>query len=393
MLASLDRRDHYRRALGVSEQQRLVVVSSTWGRGSLLGQRDDLVGRLLAELPADEYRVAAALHPNIWHGHGPWQVETWLAACLRSGLLLLPPKEGWRAALVAADCVVGDHGSVTFYGAALGRPVLLASFPFTDVDPASPVAGLGHAAPFLDADRPLLEQLEKVIDEHSPARYSAITEATTSHEGESARLLRTVMYQQMALPEPAAAAVVPVIPLPIVRGQLKSNVSTSYLVNITVISPGRNEQPELTVVRLPAELSEPMPECHLAVDEAIPDPRIMELADVITCRHENLIGNPEKWIARIFERYPGCLVAGVETGPDSCLVGLRSAACVHLYETRLTDPEAMSFDLALHASVVHHAADHLLRRTDGSAPPTLFDIRVGRTVHTVEIAFRKGRHD
>ena len=51
----------------------------------------DLPGILDAVVPAD-----------VWSAYGAWQVRTWLADCLRAGLLLLPPGEGWRAALVAA---------------------------------------------------------------------------------------------------------------------------------------------------------------------------------------------------------------------------------------------------------------------------------------------------
>ncbi|WP_399029914.1 hypothetical protein [Streptomyces sp. 15-116A] len=83
ILAALPHRDRFRRALGVAAGQRLVVVSSTWAPRSLFGgtasDLDDLLpwllSRLPAELPADEYRTAAVLHPNIWYGHGPGQVQ------------------------------------------------------------------------------------------------------------------------------------------------------------------------------------------------------------------------------------------------------------------------------------------------------------------------------
>ena len=85
MIASLDRREHYRRELGTGTRT-LVVVSSTWFRNALLGSWPDLLNRMMAELPVDSFQVAVALHPNIWHGHGPWQVRTWLADCVRAGV-------------------------------------------------------------------------------------------------------------------------------------------------------------------------------------------------------------------------------------------------------------------------------------------------------------------
>ena len=66
----------------VRDDQKLILVTSTWGPGSLLGQAPGLLPGLLAELPASRYRVAASLHPDAWHWHGPWQVRAWLpTAC------------------------------------------------------------------------------------------------------------------------------------------------------------------------------------------------------------------------------------------------------------------------------------------------------------------------
>ena len=73
--------------------------------------------------------MVAALHPNIWALHGRRQVLAWLADHMAAGLGVVPPQEGWRAALVGADVVIGDHGSVTRYGAALGVPVLMNGVP------------------------------------------------------------------------------------------------------------------------------------------------------------------------------------------------------------------------------------------------------------------------
>lgn len=160
MLASTPLRETYRAALGVGRGQRLVVVSSTWGPGSLYDQASDVVRRLRLELPLDEYRIALALHPNTWFGHSPWQIRMWLDECERAGVVVLPPEEGWRAALVAADVVVGDHGSVTFYGAALGVPVLLAAAAHNAVDPASAVGRFIDKADRLTLDRPLRVQLD-----------------------------------------------------------------------------------------------------------------------------------------------------------------------------------------------------------------------------------------
>ncbi|MGN5379425.1 hypothetical protein ACQ4WX_25445 [Streptomyces lasalocidi] len=126
------------------------MISSTWGRTSLLGSHPDLFARVLGELPCDEYRVAAIVHPNVWAAHSTWQLGVLQAAALDAGLLLMPPVHAWRAALVAADVVIGDHGSVTLYGASLGTPVLLAAFG-ADAVPGTAIHALGAVAPRLDA--------------------------------------------------------------------------------------------------------------------------------------------------------------------------------------------------------------------------------------------------
>src|SRR6266567_6369523 len=173
LLASEPLRDAYRAAWGVTDQQRLIFVSSTWGPRSLFGIRPDLVASLRAELPWDEYTIALALHPNIWFGHSPWQVRQWLADCERTGVLVLPPEEGWRAGLVAADLVIGDGGSVTYYGAALGRPALLALRGSDTVDPASAVGRFVAAAEILTEGQPLVEQVRRALSHPTSAELAA----------------------------------------------------------------------------------------------------------------------------------------------------------------------------------------------------------------------------
>ncbi|MEU7474542.1 hypothetical protein AB0A63_01075 [Lentzea sp. NPDC042327] len=184
MRASLPLRAEYRTAAGIGEDETLVAVSSTWSPSSTFGSRPWLYRELLRE-----HRVAAVLHPNIWQVHGAWQVRAWLADC--TGLVVVPPEEGWRAVVVASDAVVGDHGSVTQYAAALGVPVVLASSP--RVRPDSFADQLDRHAPRLDHTRPVLEQARRV-----PLTIS-------SRPGEAAAILRRTMYRLLGLTEPARA--------------------------------------------------------------------------------------------------------------------------------------------------------------------------------------------
>ena len=210
LLEALPHRERYRAALRLEPGQRLVVLNSTWNPGSVFGDRDDilplLLHRLGTELPLDEYRVAAVLHSNIWHGHGPGQIRRWLKRATRAGMLLIPPLDGWRQTLAAADILIGDHGSVSYYAAAIGLPVLLGAFPEDELDPRSPVAEFGRVADRLDVHLPLRSQLDAGIRGHRPERFAELTKLVSSDPGSSATLLRRLFYQALGIAEPSFAA-------------------------------------------------------------------------------------------------------------------------------------------------------------------------------------------
>jgi hypothetical protein len=203
LMASLPYRQRYRQALGVADDQTLVTVSSTWSPDSTFGRHPELYRRLLAELPPHRYRVAAVLHPNIWAVHGRWQVRAWLADSIRSGLLVIQQDDGWQAATVAADHVLGDHGSTTMYAAALGRPITLATCP----DRAGSLAHhLARTATRLDHTRPTEPQLA------ATRPTPGVTDLLTSRRGVAAALLRAGMYRLLKLSEPQERPVARPVP-------------------------------------------------------------------------------------------------------------------------------------------------------------------------------------
>ncbi|MEU3955158.1 hypothetical protein AB0F45_23045, partial [Streptomyces achromogenes] len=202
--AGLSFRVAYRRALGLLPGQRLVVVSSTWGRDSVLGTPGaDVLRRALAELPADEFRVLAAVHPNAWYGHGAWQIRHWLAPLTESGMLLpAPESETWKAALCAADFLIGDHGSLTMYGTALGIPCVLGAFRDSAVARDSPMDRLGRLLPRLSRAVPLLPQLlHAARTQPDDPALAVLRQSVSSAPGESARRLRRLFYTWLKLPE------------------------------------------------------------------------------------------------------------------------------------------------------------------------------------------------
>jgi hypothetical protein len=212
LAASLPSRVRYRAGLGTQDRT-LVAITSTWGPGSLLQRCPDLPARLAAELPRDEFRVALFMHPHVWTWHGRRQIEGWFADGVADGLVLVPPEEGWRAVLAAADVVVGDHGSAGAYAAAAGLPVLLAAFPDDEVDPDSPAACLHRRAGLLRIDRPLEPQVRAAAGRRDPGIATAVRSRITDVPGSSARIIRRVMYELMSLPEPKAPAVTRPVPV------------------------------------------------------------------------------------------------------------------------------------------------------------------------------------
>ncbi len=215
LLASSVHRLAYRDSLAVGERRKLVVITSTWGQRSLFGE-GQLLPRLIDELAADQFRVVALMHPNIWFGHGTWQVRAWLGDCVRRGLGLIPPEADWRAVIVAADFIVADHGSVGVYGTAAGVPLLLAGSTSPELDHASAGALLARIAPRVRGDWPLPGQLASAQAGFRPDRYQPVIARLTSQPGLFDQNIRRVMYDLLRLSPPSVTALPAPAALPFV---------------------------------------------------------------------------------------------------------------------------------------------------------------------------------
>ncbi|WP_308438993.1 hypothetical protein [Streptomyces longispororuber] len=349
LLAARHHRERYRRALGVRRGQRLVLLNSTWNPESLFGDGGDgdrpdrdgdvlpaLLPRLTAELPADEYRVAAVLHPNIWYGHGPGQVRMWLDRARRGGLTLVDPLAGWRQALVAADVTLGDFGSVSYYSAALGTPVLLGAAGERVLGADSPLAAFVRAAPRLNPYRPLRPQLDAAVARHVPVPGPA--ELTSSAPGRSAELLRRAFYGLMGIPEPTAPALLEPLPLPPYEPPART-------APVRVLTRLRGAA-EVAVARYADPRDEPDAEgaAHTAVHEDTLDPALLTVADVIVregAADDPRLGPPAAWAAEVLGRYPHCGLAAYVTGPGECTVRTRDGQVLVLAGgARDVDPAA-----------------------------------------------------
>ncbi|MDX3230959.1 CDP-glycerol glycerophosphotransferase family protein [Streptomyces sp. ME19-01-6] len=408
LLCSRDLRARYREALGVAEDQRLVMLSSTWRTQSLLGRHPDLPARLLAELPLDEYRVALITHPNVVSAHGSWGLRTDQTSAREAGLLLIPPTAGWQATLIAADVLIGDHGSVTFYGAALGKPVILAAFGDESI-PGTPMAELGRIAPRLtvragSGGRPtgpgrpygqgghgLYEQVERAIADHEPARLAKIGAAAFADPGQALARLRTDLYALLRLPEPAA-------PPPPVRafGDPLPDRQEVFSATVTTAVDGDT----VAVRRFPASVAGVPDEAghpndpnateetacvcrHLCCQDRERDRHLLESASVLT-RHEPAATptTAMRWAHETLHRYPGSLMAAAATARGDCLVALRDGRVAEASATGLVR------DPGLLAAVVYG------RLRAGRPLEGIVTLRVGGREEDVALRVRPvGAHD
>ncbi|MET9295937.1 hypothetical protein [Streptomyces sp. NPDC003077] len=436
LLAALPYRDRFRRALGVSAGQRLIVLNSTWGPRSLFGDGNDvlpwLLPRLTDELPTDEYRLCAVLHPNIWHGHGPGQVRAWLARAERAGLTLVPPLGPWRQVLAAADAVIGDHGSVTYYAAAIGTPVLLAAFPAQDLDPASPVAELGRLAPRLRPRGPLRPQLDALLATHRPDRYDRLTAQATSDPGASAALLRRVFYDILGIPEPATPAFLPRLrePTPLtgdaalgapfppqipgppettaVPAPLRPPLTPLRVLTRVVTTGAPGTPPEIAVTRYAGGTRDPEPPSsepyegtpppgasgddaeiltgvHTAVHEDTPDAGRLSLADLVLHDRRD---EPEAWAHETVHRYPHSAMAVCVTAPDRCLVRVADGSLVTLEASRAADGYRDACDPTAYASALY-AWYELGRPLEDLGP--VMTVLTGGARHHVTVSVSRAR--
>ncbi|MFI6010900.1 hypothetical protein ACIBAG_19130 [Streptomyces sp. NPDC051243] len=381
LLAARPFRERYRRALGVGRGQRLLVLNSTWNPESLFGDGDgddvlpSLLPRLTSEFPADEYRLAAVLHPNIWHGHGPGQLRAWLDRARRAGLALIDPLEGWRQALIAADAVIGDHGSVTYYAAALGTPVLLGAAPLAGLAPEAPVHAFVRTAPRLDPSLPLRPQIEQLLTRHRPSPEPA--DFVSSVPGEAATRLRHLFYDLIGIPEPDGPARLEPLLLP-----LYEPAAHSVPLSVLTRFPGSRE---VAVTRYAGPHPAPYATgeaAHTAVNEDTREVDRLAIADVVFrygSADDPRFGSPADWTAEVLDRHPHCALAAYVTGPRACVVRTRAGTLLRLVAGPGADADPAVYASALHAWL-----------GAGKAPQEVFGrglvVRTGATAHPVDIS-------
>ncbi|ALG06272.1 hypothetical protein AOZ06_04405 [Kibdelosporangium phytohabitans] len=349
-------RHHARRHRKVldSAGKHVVVLASTWGPESLFGRMADLPGRLVSELPADEFTVLLVLHPGVHAAHSTWRLRGWLSEATRSGVVLVPPHGEWRSVLTAASCVISDSGSLALYAAALDKPILLTGTSATSV-PNSPIVALHSLAPRVDPDRPLRGQLEVAMGDHIPGMYADIVDRSANYQTRSAHRLRPLLYRLMNLAEPTDEAAFP--PIPGFRADNPPVAAFVAGVDSTADGLGLSRYPAMSVGE--PELSYRHVAAH--VDHAT----VTEL-DGATVLY---LSSGDTAIEETLSQWPRAEIAAMPGPGPSCQVWTRDGTALELRV------DAPSVDPLLLASLVQ------VRRDQGRPLANVERIRVGsRTI-------------
>lgn len=313
LTALVGRRGELRRQLGIGQNQILVTLTSTWGPRSLLGRWPTLPAQLLAELPWDEFRVAAVLHPNVWASHSAWQIRHWMRTALACGLILLPPTGPWQLGLAAADCVVGDHGSLSAYATGLGVPLLLGAFGAEEVPPGSPMGRLGEIVRRLDGQQSLAEQVRQELSASDRDVLRGLADQVFAQTGSSLVLLQRRLYELLDLqPEHQPR------PRTIDSWRVEPRDVNAFHVELN------QDRDTLAIERFPAALREfarPRGARHLIAFDDAEETLLQNAAAIIT---QDAVPNtePQPDAARrddaldLLDRFPGCrvVVAVPQTG-------------------------------------------------------------------------------
>ncbi|MEU9451965.1 hypothetical protein [Streptomyces sp. NPDC048277] len=323
-------RDWYRTRLGVADGRRLVVVHSTWSEHSLLGRYPGLPLDLVTALPADEFAVAAVFHPNVWARHSWPTVLERLRGAMDAGLMVIPPQEGWRAAVVASDWVIGDHGSTTFYSAAADRVTLLATTGIEELDPASPAAAFVRAAPRLDPTGDLYDQLLRAEWDHDPGTLRSVIDSQLADVDKSGELTQRRMYEFLrhrGISPPGQ----PPDPRPVPDPKPERNrPPTAYEVAGAVAADGSVE-----VRRWPMVAGQQERERGFYVVAAeSPHALWSQSADVVARTVAVAVPSASEWCLREAPRKPGAAVLVARIDEVSAVVWLRGI----LFEARTVRP-------------------------------------------------------
>ena len=331
MVENVHRGEWYRSAFGARDKT-LVVIASTWGPESLLGQWPQLPEQLVAQLPVDEYQVVLVAHPGVRAAHWPWQLRAWLSRAIEGGLRVASSEDDWQAALVAASTVISDCGSLTIYAAVLGKPLLMAVTGTSTLVPDSTLAILANTAPTLRRDEDLRTQIDAagINDDIQTVARSAVD----SPEQCAARL-RQLIYRLLRLDEPATEPMFAPIsfpdsapsPHPHPHPHLSSQPDS---VTARTLVVGAQITPDGVMVERYPEAGSSAPHEHLHYRHIVADVRYARIgqlaaASILTTAY---CGVRNRWIVDSdaeLRRWPNAVMVASAVDDHTCLIRTRKS--------------------------------------------------------------------
>ncbi|MFF2086100.1 hypothetical protein ACFVVM_20175 [Nocardia sp. NPDC058176] len=369
LLASRSLRDRYRRAMDTGDRI-LITLASTWGPESLIGRGSTLPARLLGALPLDSYQVVTVLHPNVWARYGEYAIELWLASALDAGLILMPPEAGWHAALIAADQVISDQGSLGLFAASLDLPLLTVGRS-TETVPGTPADDLAAAVGTLGTDGDLRRKLDEARRSHRPGRYRPVTDRVFAEVGDAATNVQRLIYRELGLsPLPDAT---PLRRIPVPRCRTRP-VTTCFVETRPIVGA------TLELVRFPASVdryADQRADTHLVAAETEPDPKLLERAAAITHDRDLDEAAGVQWARSALSEYPGARLAVTPT-VDGALAVVRDGTVIRATVSPVHPARAEFVASALYCGLI---GQHPL---DGPIA-----VRAGHTV--IEVTFTRDR--
>ena len=301
----------FRGWLGVGHDQRLIVITSTWTDESLYRRHKEIAARLLAQLPADRYKIVLVQHPNIAAMDSVFGIDCSLKTEKAAGLIVLPPYDGgWRAALIAADLVIGDHGSVTFYAGAIDRPVLALRTGVAELAAESPFRDYLRLTSELDPEGDLRTQIERAVADYRPGQFDEVVPHVIGVSEDGLEQLRAIIFERLGRERPTKPIRFDPVPKP--AHDLPDRI-TSYQVRV-VTRHRRGRLDEVKLERVPSAVADRA--WQRSVEDVI---TVFEHDDVNIRDQERceIVLNfaikerdaAEAWTAQAQEELPGVVVA------------------------------------------------------------------------------------
>lgn len=209
LLTLAHRRAELRASRGLTDNEVVVFVQSTWNSASLMEAWGAGIVAEAEHLTADPgWRFIFSTHPNHWTG--PWAAEhpwgQYLITHSSTSLRVVAPETGAEEDMVVSDVIVTDHTSQAVMASLLGVPMIFARTSEVPLVNGSPVWLLRETLPAITSPDQLRSGVQAAMLAFDAAAHAAMTEAFLSCRGHAATRVRSEIYSLMGLSVPTDSA-------------------------------------------------------------------------------------------------------------------------------------------------------------------------------------------